>query len=120
MIYLDDGFSLSHYFDVQVQCSNYLTLNQEKPVNDLEFCENLETSEAAIEGGRTDLFINSPLLKQPITFQLTGNPPVPGGGAVSAILISILGNMVPFIKTSQLTLGLKFTQSQPNPFPLFR
>jgi hypothetical protein len=89
-------------------------------VNDLEFCENLETSEAAIEGGRTDFFISSPLLAKPISFQLTGNPPVKGGGAVSAILISILGNVVPVFKSEQFTLGFKFTQSQPNPFPLFK
>jgi hypothetical protein len=86
-------------------------------VNDLEFCENLETSEAAIEGGRTDFFISSPFLKQTIKLQLTGNPPVPGGGAVSAILIGILGKVVPVFTSKEFALGFEFTQSQPNPFP---
>jgi hypothetical protein len=97
------------------QCPNYLTLNQEKIVNDLEFCENLNTVEAQLEGGQTDLIINGTPL------QLTGQTPVPGGGEVSAILIAILGNYVPLFtsKNSNFTVGLRFTQSQPNPFPLF-
>jgi hypothetical protein len=89
-------------------------------VNDLEFCENLEATETEIEGSGTAIYISSPLLgAKPLTFNITGGPgqaPVPGGGAVSAILIGIFGNILPIINTPKLGFGLIFTQSQPNPF----
>jgi hypothetical protein len=86
MIHIDDGFSLSHCCHVQVQCPNYLTLNQEKPVNDLEFCENLETTEAQIEGGQTFFVFNSAI--GAFKFPITGRP---FGGKVADALIRALG-----------------------------
>jgi hypothetical protein len=88
-------------------------------VNDLEFCEDLESTETQIEGSGTALVLSSPLLAKPIVFNITGGPGQPlvkGGGAVSAILIGIFGNFLPIINTPKLTFGVKFTQTQPNPF----
>jgi hypothetical protein len=94
--------------------------SQEQFVNDLEFCEDLESTETQIEGSGTALVFSSPLFgAKPLVFNITGGPGqplVPGGGAVSAILIGIFGNFLPIVNTPKFSFGLKFTQTQPNPF----
>jgi hypothetical protein len=86
-------------------------------VNDLEFCEDLDLDTLAdqIAGGRTDLLINSPLLPNPIRFQLTGSP---FGGAIANRLINLFGKDTVFaVNKPNFQLGFQFVapkKAEPN------
>jgi hypothetical protein len=89
------------------QCPNYPTLNQEKIVNDLEFCENLETSEAQIEGGKAvSIFFSSPLLSTPFMFSISGKKPTPAGAFVAELLTKIFGPTVTIVDKPNFKFGV--------------
>jgi hypothetical protein len=73
-------------------------------VNDLEFCEDLETLEAQIEGGQTNLVITSPFFN--LDLPITGSP---FNGALSKLLIGFFGkNLVNVVDKPKFQLGFKF------------
>jgi hypothetical protein len=75
-------------------------------VNDLEFCENLNTVEAQLEGGQTNLVIKSPLLAQDLSFQITRSP---FNGAISKLLIGLFGtDTVLAVNKPKFMLGFQF------------